>query len=59
MIARAFGDYLVQVPNFSDEETEIQRERETCLIPGKNWDKNHVFGSLLIALPVDEEFFRW
>ena len=25
--------------------------------PRQNWDKNLVFGSLLIALPVDEEFF--
>ena len=23
---------------------------------GQNWDKNHVFGSLLIAVRVDEQF---
>ena len=35
MVARALGDYLAQIPNFSDEETEIQRGKGTCLMQGR------------------------
>ena len=54
MVGRSLGDYMVQLPHFSGEKTEIQRGKGTGIIQGRTGTRITSPRSLVIALCVYE-----